>query len=170
MPWPGGERPRSSFKRTREMTTKLTRPMRPRKGIHPSPAVLTAIPSRRKGQTAIKRYWNKKRERKLNKSRKELANKLDITTKYIEQECRKRYGFHADPMKPTWQNKIEALISMDTSLFLSNQPKNLDFHNLDDIELPAGANDLLGFGLKFCIQRPTPKLEFKDTLLGSRAV
>jgi hypothetical protein len=81
----------------------------------------------------------------------------------MEQECQKRYGFHADPFKPKWLSKIEALTTMDTSMLLITQPKNLAFHNLDDTELPVGANDLLGLGLKFCVQRPTPTPEFKDT-------
>jgi hypothetical protein len=60
-------------------------------------------------------------------------------------------------------NKIEALTTMDTSLMLSKKQKNLAFHNLENINLPAGTNELLGLGLKFCVQRPTPKPEFKDT-------
>jgi hypothetical protein len=60
-------------------------------------------------------------------------------------------------------NKAEALTTMDTSLLLSKQQKNLAFHNLDNTNLPAGTNELLGLGLKFCVQRPTPKPELKDT-------
>jgi hypothetical protein len=107
----------------------------------------------------------KKLERnKIQKHERDLDNRLKMTTDYIKQECDKRYGFHANPLEPKWKNKIAALTSMDTSLLVGKQPNNLAFHNLDGTSLPAGANELLGLGLKFCVQRPTPKPEIRDTI------
>jgi hypothetical protein len=84
--------------------------------------------------------------------------------KYIQQECTKRHGFHSAPKEPKWRNKKEALTSIDTSLLVGKQPSNLAFHNLDKSILPAGSNELLWLGLKFCIQRPKPKPELKNTI------
>jgi hypothetical protein len=107
----------------------------------------------------------KKLERnKIQKHKRELENRLKMTTDYIKQECNKIYGFHANPLEPKWKNKISALTSMDTSLLGGKQPDNLIFHNLDGTSLPAGANELLGLGLKFCVQRPNPKTEIRDTI------
>jgi hypothetical protein len=100
---------------------------------------------------------------KIRKHKRELENRLKMTTEYIKEECDKRYGFNSNPLEPKWKNKIAALTSMDTSLLVSKQPNNLAFHNLDGTSLPAGANELLGLGLKLCVQRPTPQTEIRDT-------
>jgi hypothetical protein len=102
--------------------------------------------------------------KKIQKHERELENRLKMTTEYIKEECDKRYGFHANPLEPKWKNKISALTSMGTSLLVGKHPNNLAFHNLDGTSLPAGANELLGLGLTFCVQRRTPKPEIRDTI------
>jgi hypothetical protein len=153
-PWFVREGPWTNLERSREnagqRTTKPTRSTwRLRKGFQPPPAILTKRPSRRISQRANKRNRKTDTDKKINKHKKGLATKLVIMTKYIEQECQKRYGFHADPLKPKWMNEAEALTTMDTILLLSKQQQNIAFHNLDNTNLPAGTNELLGLGLKF---------------------
>jgi hypothetical protein len=79
------------------MPAELSRSGRSWTRIQLPPAVLTKMTYRRLGQRVFKRYWRKNKERKSNTYKKELENKINVTTKYLEQECKRRYGFHADP-------------------------------------------------------------------------
>lgn len=52
---------------------------------------------------------------------------------------------------------------MDITIILGQQPKNLAFRNFDETKLPTGTKELLGLGLKFCIEKPKPDLELRNT-------
>jgi hypothetical protein len=101
---------------------------------------------------------------KINEKTKASENSLKLAVKYIQEECDKRYGFHADPKQPVWQNKLKALTTMYTIIITGIHPSNLTFHNLECSTLPPGSKDLLGLGLKFCIQQLVPQPEVQSTM------
>jgi hypothetical protein len=70
---------------------------------------------------------------------------------------------------PLWKNKeIAATTNPLTHSFITNQhgdgPTNRAFHQLHDGSLPNGTKALLGLGLKFCLEAPTPDRDVRDSL------
>lgn len=76
---------------------------------------------------------------------------------HVRTTARCTFGFVPDTTKDLWQNKILVLGSTRTSEYFSRL-KTIAFHNLceEGLELPSGIRNLLGLGLKFCIESPKP--------------
>jgi hypothetical protein len=90
-------------------------------------------------------------------------------TTYCILQCKTRYGFASDPSLPLWQNKqIATTTTPPSHTSTKNQPssgpKNRAFHQLHDGSLPNGTKALLGLGLKFFLEAPTPIRDIRDYL------
>jgi len=70
----------------------------------------------------------------------------------------RRYGFHVELDKSVRANAARIFGEQRTADYFST-PQNMAFHNLCDstTNVPAGTRELLGLGLKYCIEPPQPK-------------
>jgi hypothetical protein len=81
-----------------------------------------------------------------------------------DQELKQRFGFISDPAKEQWWNIKQAIRSLDLQLLLI-APRNKAYHNLcENLTPPSGARQLLGIGLKFCLERKQPSQRLQDTI------
>ena len=66
------------------------------------------------------------------------------------------YGFTVDLSKSKWANAMEYFKEMPWEEY-KNRPHKMAYHNLCiNSTPPAAIGQLLGLGLKFCIQTPVP--------------
>ena len=75
------------------------------------------------------------------------------------------YGIIADPKKSVHRNLLEYVNAIPAPLFDPNFPKlaNCTFHDLCTVlKPPFGTDELLGLGLKFCIQEKVAKNEISN--------
>jgi hypothetical protein len=90
-------------------------------------------------------------------------------TSYCIAQCHKRYGFASNPSLLLWKNKQIATASNPiTTGTITNHygggPTNRAFYQLHNGPLPDGTQILLGLGLKFCLETPTPEKDIRDSL------
>ena len=79
-----------------------------------------------------------------------------------EKQSKDDYGFTVDLNKNKWENAIELFRGMLWEDY-KNRPRKMAYHNLCEYSSPpAAAGQLLGLGLKFCIQEPIPSQEALD--------
>jgi hypothetical protein len=70
-----------------------------------------------------------------------------------DHELKGRFGFISDPNKAEWWNIKQSIRSLELRLLLI-APHNKAFHNLrDTLTPPTGTHQLLGLGLKFCLEK-----------------
>ena len=76
-----------------------------------------------------------------------------------------KYGYWANPNLPTWKAVNQILLHMPLPQFLNLYKCNQTaFHNLCTQQTPpAGIEQLLWNGLKFCIEKPLPHPILKKT-------
>jgi hypothetical protein len=74
---------------------------------------------------------------------KSLNNKLKNMHTYNEKECIQHYGFVSNSKQAPWQNKVDALKTINPKMLELRQPSNHAFHNLLDSELSTGTQRLL---------------------------
>ena len=75
------------------------------------------------------------------------------------------YGIIANPNKTAHRNLLEYVNAIPAPLFDPNFPKlaNCTFHDLCTVlKPPFGTDELLGLGLKFCIQEKVAKNEISN--------
>jgi hypothetical protein len=76
-----------------------------------------------------------------------------IFERETDLHLKRKFGFVCDPKRPKWHNIKQGILSMDLQLILQD-PTTKAFHNLcDSLTPPMGTRQLLGLGLKFCLQR-----------------
>jgi hypothetical protein len=116
-----------------------------------STRILLPPPKKRHRRMAKRRKTRELQgEKKLAKYiSKSQHNKLKNMHTYIKKECIQHYGFISNIRQAPWQNKINALKTINPGMLDLRQPSNLAFHNLSDSELPKGTQRLLGLSLNF---------------------
>jgi len=131
----------------------------------PSMQSLSLYPSQShppKNRSRRKELRFRKRAQKVKST--PLVNIINVTQKRTINTCLRTFGFIANPSKPLWNNVINAIETYDQKL-LRSQPTNLAFHNLCSTKQPPpNMQQLLGLGLKFCIETPTPKPNLQKTV------
>ena len=75
----------------------------------------------------------------------------------IQQEL----GYCADPQQSKNENVIDFVTNTQADHFFAS-PSNMSFHNFaTKTKIPSGTANLLGLNLKFCLEEPTPKRQYK---------
>ena len=70
----------------------------------------------------------------------------------IKRSIYSTFGFVANPLNPDWMNGINCLGRMPLPTYFNKLGQN-NYHNLcTSIRPPINCGDLLGLGLKFCVQ------------------
>jgi hypothetical protein len=88
---------------------------------------------------------------------KAFENKTDRELKHI-------FGFISDPTRDQWWNIKQAIRSLDLRLILI-APRNKAFHNLcENLTPPSGTRQLLGLGLKFCLEKKQHGQRLQETI------
>ena len=93
-----------------------------------------------------------------------IANlRCDRDTEYnIRSTTQRVFGFVPDTDESLWQNTANIFGQMSPHHFCS-RPANMSFHNLcESNKLPPGTANLLGLGLKYCLEAPKPQVQHSD--------
>ena len=74
------------------------------------------------------------------------------------------FGFLCNPDKNKWTNKARIVGDMSPHEYFT-RPSNMAFHNLcTTAKTPPGIANLLGLGLKYCIEPPKPYQDLDDSI------
>ena len=79
-----------------------------------------------------------------------------------ERAIKQKYGFVSNPNLSLRYNLIQAIYHGTHSYLYASMPNNMAFHNLCQTHRPPeGVKNLLGLGLKYCIEtiKPNPTVQ-----------
>jgi hypothetical protein len=99
---------------------------------------------------------------------RELANEVSNihkNTNYsLRQTSLRIHGFVADPEATFWDNRNRILGEMNTYKYFS-KPTKISFHDLCQYSKPPqGIQNLLGLGLKYCLETPRPWQDLRKSM------
>jgi hypothetical protein len=92
------------------------------------------------------------------------TNEAKIFEIKTDQELKQRFGFIGDPAEKQWWNIKQAIRSLELRLLLID-PRNKAYRNLcENLRPTSGTRQLLGLGLKFCLERKQLNQQLQDTI------